>query len=222
MPTHHFTRVGSVNVERPAHQSEGGGSNPTPTLQKSEWVVESIDLVTGQEMVRQHHYSRGGSNTAVYMHGLVRRSDRAVMGVAWWLPPTRVACESVDKQNWKRVLSLTRLVCLPDAPKNAASFLLAHSTRLIRKDGRFVALVTYADESQGHTGAIYRAAGWEYVGRTGPYPRWVDPVTGQQKAPKATKNRTKAEMEALGYVKVGSFYKHKFVLRLDEAQEVAA
>lgn len=165
-------------------------------------------------MVAAHHYARGGSNTSVYMHGLYERSTDRLLGVAWWLPPTRVACESVNKIEWKRVLSLTRLVCVPEAPKNAASFLLAHSVRLIRRDKRFVSLVTYADEGQGHTGQIYRAANWQYVGRTGPYPQWRDPATGRQVACKATKNRVKAEMEALGYVRVGSFYKHKFVLHL--------
>lgn len=164
-------------------------------------------------MVRDHHYARGGSNTCVYMHGLYERSTDRLVGVAWWLPPTRVVCESVNKADWKKVLSLTRLVCLPEAPKNAASFLLGHSVRLIRRDGRFVSLVTYADESQGHTGAIYRASNWAYVGRTGPYPRWLD-KDGKQVAAKATKNRVKAEMEALGHVKVGAFYKHKFVLHL--------
>lgn len=165
-------------------------------------------------MVAEHHYARGGSNTSVYMHGLYERATDRLVGVAWWLPPTRVACESVNKADWKRVLSLTRLVCVPDAPKNAASFILAHSVRLIRRDNRFVSLVTYADEGQGHTGQIYRAANWQYVGRTGPYPQWRDPVTGRQVACKATKNRVKAEMESLGYVKVGSYHKHKFVLHL--------
>lgn len=211
-------RAGSINVERPATQSGGGGANPTPAhhsmLKKADWRVAPVDLKLGQEMVRQHHYSGGGSNTCVYMHGLINKASGQVCGVAWWLPPTRVACESVDRTRWKQVLSLTRLVCLPEAPKNAASFLLAHSVRLIREDARFVALVTYADESQGHTGVIYRAAGWTYVGRTGPYPRWVDPKTDRQVAQKATKNRVKSEMLALGYVKTGSFYKHKFILRL--------
>lgn len=165
-------------------------------------------------MVAQHHYARGGSNTAVYMHGLYERATDRLVAVAWWLPPTRVACESVNKADWKRVLSLTRLVCLPDAPKNSPSFLLAHSVRLIRKEGRFVSLVTYADESQGHLGQIYRAANWTYVGRTGPYPRWEDPKTGRQVACKATVNRIKARMEELGYVKTGSFHKHKYVLHL--------
>ena len=59
-----------------------------------------------------------------------------------------------------------------------------------------------------------RAANWSYVGRTGPYPKWVDPTSGRQVAAKATKNRTKAQMEQLAYQRVGSFHKHKFVLHL--------
>lgn len=208
-------RVDSTTVSAPGLQSGDGGSIPTSThhLDKAAYEVRVCPLKDGQAMVAKYHYARGGSNTCVYMHGLYERSTSRLVGVAWWLPPTRVACESVNKADWKKVLSLTRLVCLPDAPKNAASFLLGHSVRLIRKDGRFVSLVTYADESQGHTGTIYRAANWTYVGRTGPYPRWLD-KDGKQVAAKATKNRVKAEMEALGHIKVGSFYKHKFVLHL--------
>lgn len=182
-------------------------------LRKREWAVRDAPLVAAQNMVREHHYARGGSNTAVYVHGLYRKIDNALCGVAWWLPPTRVACESVNREQWKRVLSLTRMVVIPGTPKNACSFLLARSVNAIRMEGRFVSLVTYADESQGHNGHVYRAAGWEYVGRVGPYPRWLD-SNGKQVAPKATKNRTKCEMEALGYVKVGAFHKHKYVLHL--------
>lgn len=183
-------------------------------LRKGEWYVADCPLAHAQLMTDLFHYSRGGSNTAVYAHGLYRKADRKLMGVAWWLPPTRVACESVNRLDWTRVLSLTRLVVLPGVPKNACTFLLARSVKMIRRDGRFVSLVTYADESQGHSGGIYRASNWRYVGRTGPYPRWLDPRTGAQVAPKSTVNRTRAQMEARGYVKQGAFYKHKFVLHL--------
>lgn len=183
-------------------------------LRKDEWEVRPAPLAEAQAMVREHHYAKGGSNTACYVHGLYRREDGALTGIAWWLPPTRVACESVNKAEWKKVLSLTRMVVLPGAPKNACSFLLARSVKMIEADLRFVSLVTYADESQGHTGRVYAASGWTYVGRTGPYPRWKDPATGRQVANKATVNRTKAQMEALGYVKEGSFFKHKFVKHL--------
>lgn len=186
----------------------------TDKLRKSEWEVRPCPLADAQAMVREHHYARGGSNTAVYVHGLYQRATGNLHAVAWWLPPTRVACESVNREDWRKVLSLTRMVALPGTPKNACSFLLARSVKLIRADGRFCSLVTYADESQGHTGGVYRAANWQYVGRTGPYPRWIEPATGVQRAPKATTNRTKAQMEALGYVKTGTFFKHKYVLHL--------
>jgi hypothetical protein len=105
------------------------------------------------------------------------------------------------------------LVVLPEVPANACSFLMGRSIKLIEQDGRFVSLVTYADESEGHTGAIYRATNWEYVGKTAAIPKWVD-ANGRQVAVKATKSRTKAEMEALGYVIKGRYRKHKFVLHL--------
>lgn len=183
-------------------------------LHSEDWEVRPAPLAEAQALVREHHYARGGSNTAVYVHGLYHRLSDMLVGVVWWLPPTRVACESVNRSQWKKVLSLTRMVMIPGAPKNACSFLLARSVKAIKKEARFVSLVTYADESQGHTGGVYKAANWEYVGRTGPYPRWLD-VNGMQVASKATLNRNKAQMEALGHVKVGAFHKHKYVLHLE-------
>lgn len=183
-------------------------------LRKSAREVRDADFGAAKRLVEMHHYARGGSNTYVYCHGLFRTGEPELKGVAWWLPPTRVAAESVNRECWTKVLSLTRMAITPDCPRNAASFLLARSIKMIRREGRFVSLVTYADEAQGHRGDVYRAANWNYVGRTGPYPRWVDPANGRQIAPKATVNRTKAKMEALGYEKTGTFYKHKFVLHL--------
>ena len=182
-------------------------------LRKEDWEVADVDFKVAHKLVRELHYARGGSNTFVYLHGLYHIETGGLAGIVWWLPPTRVACESVNKQQWQKVLSLTRMVMVPSAPKNSASFLLARSIKIIRKEKRFVSLVTYADESQGHFGGVYRASNWNYVGRTGPYPRWLD-ANGKQTAPKATKNRTKAMMESLGCVKQGSFYKHKYVMHL--------
>ena len=210
-----MTRADSLTTECRSSQTGDGGLTPTSALHldKHAFFVAPCSLTQAQRMVVEYHYARGGSNTAVYTHGLFERATGSLVGVAWWLPPTRVAAESVNREQWTRVLALTRLVCLPSAPKNSESFLLAHSVRLVRRDGRFVSLVTYADESQGHTGTIYRAAGWVYVGRTGPTPRWID-ATGRQVSPKATVTRTKAQMESLGCRLVGRYFKHKFVLHL--------
>lgn len=181
-------------------------------LKKNEWTVSDINQSDASKLVRDFHYSKGGSITSVYRHGLFRIGDPSPKGVAVWLPPTRVCAESVNKDGWKMVLSLTRLVCHPDCPKNAASFLLSNSIKKIKKDGRFLSLVTFADERMGHTGAIYKATNWQYLGLTKPTPCWIDPSSGRQVAIKSTKHRTVSEMRSLGYEKIGSFRKHKFVI----------
>lgn len=136
------------------------------------------------------------------------------MGVVLWLPPTRPAAESVNKEHWKQVLSLTRMAVAPECPKNSCSFLLSRSIKAIRSEGRFVSLVTYADERVGHDGLVYKAANWTYIGKMKGSPSWIDPKTNRQVAIKSTVNRTYEQMKSLGYVNVGTFGKHKFVYHL--------
>jgi len=170
------------------------------------------------QFVTRHHYSGGMSNTGTHFHGLFRVDGFELMGVAAWLPPTRVAAESVNKDNWQRVLSLTRLAVHPDVPKNGASFLMAASMRMIEQEQKWVSLVTYADTFRNHTGAIYKAANWTYVGITPPTTRWEN-NEGRQIARKSTVSRTKAEMEALGLRMTGAFAKHKFVKHLRQRRK---
>ena len=186
-------------------------------LKRSEWSVATLELTEARDLVSRLHYAKGGSNTAVFRHGLYRReNDVTPLGVAWWLPPTKVAAQATFPEgDWRRVLALSRFVLEPDVPKNGASFLLARSTRLVKQSGDWDCLVTYADEWQGHVGTIYKAAGWEYVGLT--KPERVYTLNGRMVARKAgPKTRTHAEMLELGAELVGSFPKHKFrkVLRL--------
>lgn len=187
----------------------------TAALIGKHWTVRPIEHAEALVFIEREHYAKGASLTSVYRFGLFHfLAPEHPFGVTLWLPPTKVAAQSVDRERWQRVLALSRMAAAPGVPKNACSFMLGHAVRAIRRDRRFVALVTYADESQGHDGHVYRAAGWTYVGRTGANPRWVDPSTGRQIASQATRTRTAAEMRALGYVRTGAFHKHKFVRHL--------
>lgn len=182
-------------------------------LSRTDYGVRTAPLVEVRNLVRQYHYAGGGSNTATFRHGLYRLADDKLVGAAWWIPPTKAAALSVDEE-WQRVINLTRLVVVPDMPTNAASFLLGKSIRLIRKDGRYRTLLTYADSGEGHTGAIYRATNWDYVGIVRGDPRYID-QNGRHVARKAgPKTRTRAEMEGLGYERTPPTPKHKFVMRL--------
>jgi len=180
-------------------------------LDANSYYVKVVLLATAQTLVRQYHYAGGGANTATFAHGLFNRGDSVnCLGIAWWIPPTKTAAEYNYPQDWKSVLSLSRLVVVPGAPINAASFLLAGSIKLIKADGRWHCLVTYADEWQGHTGQIYRATNWEYAGLTRPERTYVDAngvMGGRKRGPKTLTN---AQMLERGYTYVGSFSRHRF------------
>lgn len=183
-------------------------------LRKSEWEVRPCELSTAQSLVERFHYSGGGSNTRIATHGLFPKGsfwEADCMGVAWWLPPTRVAAEYIAGDDWQGVAALTRLVVHPDCPANAATFLMARSIKLLdRKKWPF--LVSFADSWRGHTGAIYRASGWVHEGTTNPSPVYVR--NGRLVARKAgPTSRTHEEMLALGAELIGHFPKERYVIR---------
>jgi hypothetical protein len=187
-------------------------------LRAAEWEVRDVEIGIARRLVEENHYARGASNTATYLHGLFRKGDifqEQCVGLAWWLPPTRSCAEATYPGHWKEVLSLSRLVIEPSISQNACTFLLARSRKLI-PEGVWPCLVTYADEWRGHSGAIYLADNWEYVGKTKPQRTYV--IDGRMVARKAGPHtRTHAEMLALGAEMVGSFAKHKFVFFRDAA-----
>lgn len=181
-----------------------------PNLRRSEWRVERVEHRDAARFISAQHYAKGAALTSVAAYGLFC-AEGEIRGAALFMPPTKVAAVSVLGEDWRGVLALSRLAVAPDAPRNAASFLLAGATRDIQKsDPRWKCLLTYADTWQGHTGAIYRACGWEYLGETRPSPVWVNEaglVRGRKRGPI---NLTAAQMEAEGLRLVGKFSKHKF------------
>lgn len=185
----------------------------TGKLNKKQWSVRPIDLSTARALVTKFHYSKGATNTGVYTHGLFFENsyfESECMGVAWWLPPTKnAAIATYPEGEWRKVLSLTRLAISPDVPKNGASFLLASSIKLI-DNSKWHCLVTYADTSQNHTGAIYRATNWDYMGETRPTPVFVNERGLMMGRKRGGKNLTIKELNTQGFHSKGNFVKHKF------------
>lgn len=184
----------------------------TDRIKRADCRVETIPLSEAQFLVEHFHYAKGGANTATFRHGLIWRGS--IVGVAWWIPPTRNAARANYPDNWKAVLALSRLVIAPGVPANAPTLLLGASVRLIRKDPRWEYLLTYADEWRGHTGHIYRAAGWDYLGKTSPEAVYVSAdgvMMGRKRGPRTYRYD---EMLAMGFELKGRFAKHRFGKRL--------
>lgn len=129
------------------------------------------------------------------------------------LPPAaKAAVDFCDRppEMWKKVLVLSRLVVSPEAPHNAASFLLSHSAAMVDTE-RWPILLTFADTAQGHTGAIYKACNWTYAGLTEGSETWVSPTGEQRGRKRGPKNIPVEDMIAAGYTRIKS-QKHRFIL----------
>lgn len=64
------------------------------------------------------------------------------------------------------VIELRRLCCVDDTPKNTESFFIGAMLRWLKKHTEHKVVVSYADAEHGHTGTIYRAANFKYLGRS--------------------------------------------------------
>jgi hypothetical protein len=67
-----------------------------------------------------------------------------------------------------KVLELRRLCLVDDTPKNAESFFVGKTLKWLRKNTDWEFVLSYADAEQGHTGVIYRASNFNYLGQTKP------------------------------------------------------
>lgn len=185
-------------------------------LRRADYVVEPVPWAMAREMFRAYHYTGGSGNAVVFRHGLFHRNNAMdCLGAAFWMAAVPPVARSVGA-NPSEVVTLSRLVVQPGMPTNAASFLLGGSVRLIRADGRFRVLVTYADEGQGHTGTIYRATNWGYLGATkgASGGSWVNADGKRVDRRLGPWFRSVEEMTALGYVRLPESRKHKFVIKL--------
>lgn len=183
-------------------------------LLKNEWVVRPVSFYAAHRLVRKYHYAASATKTGVYIHGLFRVGEAfpesKCLGIAWWLPPTKnAAIATYPDGDWRKVLSLTRLVISPEVPKNACSFLLARSMKLINTNN-WECLVTYADTWQEHTGTIYKATNWEYMGLTQPSAVFTNEDGMMMGRKRGARNLTIEEMNLKGFEEVGKFPKHKF------------
>ena len=99
-----------------------------------------------------------------YAYGLFQDSE-LIGVVTYGQPASPSVCKGIaGEENRHRVLELNRLVILPNSPPNSASFLVAHSLKLLPKD---MFIVSYADSAWGHKGYVYQATNWLYTGMTG-------------------------------------------------------
>jgi hypothetical protein len=188
-------------------------------LRKAEWCVTPCEHRDAVAFIEATHYAGGAPNTSVARHALRRIRDGLIYGVALWLPPTRVAAESVNRANPRGVLALSRLCVAEGVPTNGASFLLGRSMKLIDR-ATWPTFLTYADTLYGHTGAIYKATNWTCLGEVPGSDAWISSTGERRGRKRGGRNLSVAEMLALGFTRLPKMPKIKFVHHMERSVQV--
>ena len=177
-------------------------------FRKKDYSVKRVSFSLSKQFIQKWHYAGTCGNASILKLGLFDKNDQ-FCGVAIWNYPA-VGCSRYFGLGVKEVLALSRLAIHPSVPKNAASYLIGQSIRLIKKTYSWIKqLVTYADTRCGHTGTIYKATNWEYLGRTVPYYAWIDSENKTVSCYSNGKKRNYKQMDAL-YQRIGPYTKHRF------------
>jgi hypothetical protein len=129
------------------------------------WSVRRVERNEIREFIEKWHYS-GSINGCIadYCYALYD-PDGQMKGAMFY---GRMAMAN----QWKRfsdnqgsVIELRRLCCVDATPRNAESFFIGRSLRLLKKQWQSNGIVvSYADKEHGHKGTIYRATNFTMIG----------------------------------------------------------
>jgi hypothetical protein len=100
----------------------------------------------------------------MFSYGFLLRHEGEVIGAAFF---GRLAMAGQWKrfgQNEADVIELRRLCCVDETPKNTESFFIGAMLRWLKKHTPHRTVVSYADQEHGHTGVIYKASNFKYLG----------------------------------------------------------
>lgn len=137
---------------------------------KSYKVEETSFNSTVRKFLKKWHYSDYVNIQAKHTFCLFREGNFGMPEMIGVCIYTRPAGPSAGQSYWPqapdKVLELRRLCLIDDTPKNAESFFVGWTIRWLKKNTDWEFILSYADEEQGHSGVIYRAANFKYLGKT--------------------------------------------------------
>lgn len=120
------------------------------------YFIQEITAKQAKPFVLQWHYSKSMPNGKHYF-GLYRENE--LIGVAVYGEPAmrhQSKCYSCD-------IELRRLCLIDDTPKNAESRFISLTLKDLKRKG-YSAVLSLADPEHDHSGVIYKASNFEFLG----------------------------------------------------------
>ena len=137
---------------------------------KSYIVQETTFNHTVRKFLKKWHYSDYVNIQAKHTFCLFKNGKFDIPEMIGVCIYTRPAGPSAGQTYYPeapdRVLELRRLCLIDETPKNAESFFVGRTLRWLRQNTDWEFVISYADEEQGHSGVIYKASNFRYLGKT--------------------------------------------------------
>jgi hypothetical protein len=155
----------------PLH-GERCGSSPTAAIQTfgpKDLFIRPVDAVTARTICQKRHYSKAYPAGSMLNFGIFV-GDR-LLGVAVLGAGPANLYRLFSGASRQEIICLTRLWLDDRLGRNSESRTLAVIIRSLRKNLPGIkAIVAYSDPAAGHSGVIYRAAGFFFLGESAATP----------------------------------------------------
>lgn len=152
----------SLKLEQPLFLEEEGGAIPTSPLQL---VIKIVDKKTAWIAYKKWHYFGEKGFLSTYNFG-VYFNGALVGAISYGITNARNIKGLFTSDTQKEYMELTRLALSNICPKYSESRVIAVTLKMIKKLTHIKGVITYADTAQGHTGIIYKASNFKYLGLT--------------------------------------------------------
>lgn len=178
------------------------------------YEVRRIPGGVGKAYIREHHYSRSCHNGPMTW-GLFD-GERLIGVCAFATPNSEAVRASVfGPEHVNSVTELHRLHIMDETPKNTESWFITRAMKALHTERpNYLAVLSFADGTEGHQGTIYQAANGLYQGTTSRARFWRD-TEGRLRHPRQSgHNVTPDEAAAKGWTPEWRDAKHRYLFLL--------
>ena len=137
----------------------------------TDFTVEYTNRKAVKGFIEKHHYSQNINGIQSYHHfGLYTDGNfglpKMIGAMLYGIPSMPATATKYNPINPNRCMELRRLVCIDDTPKNTESYFVGKPLRWLKANTDVEVVVSFADQHYGHSGIIYKASNFEYLGET--------------------------------------------------------
>jgi|TARA_B100001964_G_C14039701_1_gene512096 hypothetical protein len=141
-------------------------------MKVTDFTVEEVPRRFIDPFIRKNHYSHSTNGIQQKeCFGLYREGNfglPVMIGAAMYaIPSMPNTAKRYNPDDPSRCVELRRLCCVDDTPTNTESYFISKTFKWLKQNTNYQVVVSFADQHYGHSGVIYKATNFEYLGTTG-------------------------------------------------------